>query len=293
MSHHRLLCALAFVVAALAAAPAAGAAQPSYLFALTSSGGSLTHDESGWWITLTGTSPVVTRFSDRPQRLASTETPTRFAAQWRGYGFASDPPNAALVIADGSRTADVFVVELRRPRVRGARVTFRARPIRAASTALARYAPRADRMRELTFGPASLFIDDASATLYQPLALQIANVQPGQSILVTVAASGGVPVGFSTGPALTANAGLQLIAQSGSVPVAYMSVTASQVRIQTAPNGYGGTITLSVPLYLAAAEDIETFALQSRGDVGTLITAQVGSGTPQVVNPTPTVFAWD
>lgn len=296
MPHRRLACALALVVAALGATPAASAAaKPSYLFALTSSGGSLTRDASGWWITLTGTSPIVTRFSDRPQRLASTESPARFAAQWQRYGFAADPPNAALVIADGSATADIFVVELRRPRVNGTRVTFRARPIRTASTALARYVPRADRMRDMAFGPASLFIDDGTATVFQPLTLQVANAQAGQSIVVSVTPYGstGIPVGFSSGPALATASGLQVIAQSGTLPLATLSLTTSQIRIETVSNGGGGAITFSVPLYLAADEDIEMFLLQSYSDPDIQITAQVGDALPQVVNMTPTVFAWD
>ena len=287
-----LLVSLAAVL--VAAAPAAAAAKPSYLFTITSSGGTLVHDDSGWWITLTGTSPIVTRFSDRPQRLASTMTPAAFARAWRGYGFAADPPNAALVIADGPAEADVFVVELRRPRVRGTRVTFRAKPIRTSSSALRRYHARRDRPRELAFGPASLFIDDASATVYQPLTLQFENVQPGQSIVVSIIPYGGIPVGFSSGPALNSASGLQVIAQSGSVPVDHLSVTSNQIRIQTASSGYGGTLAFALPLYLAAGEGVERFVLQSSADTSILVWANVGTdGLAEAVHQGPTLLDWD
>jgi len=293
MRRHGLPLAIALILAALAVPSTAAAAPPSYLFAMSADGGSLKRDASGWWVTLSGTSPIVTRFSDRPQRIASTETPAQFAAQWRGYGFSADPPNAALVIADSADASDVFVVELRRPRVRGSQVVFRARPIRTASTALSRYLPRADRLREMAFGRASLFIDDASATVYQPLMLQIDNAVPGQSIVVSVSPSGGIPVGFSGGPFQTlTTTWLQLIAQSGSVPLASLAVTGNQIRIETTSVGGGGTITFSIPLYLAAGEGVEAFLLQSRSDPGIQVTAQVGDGFAQVVNMSPTLFAW-
>jgi hypothetical protein len=294
MPHRRLLCAVALVVAALAAAPAAGAAQPSYLFAMSADGGSLKRDASGWWVTLTGTSPLVTRFSDRPQRLAATMTPTAFARAWRGYGFAADPPNAALVIAGASAEADVFVIELRRPRVVGTRVTFRARPIRSAASALERYQARGDRPRELAFGPASLFIDDGAGTVFTPLEFQIENVVPGQTVSIAIGAYDGIPVGFSSGPALQFASGVQLSSPAGPVPLSSMSIGGNRILIQTPPGVSAGTIQLTLTLFVAASEDIQAFTLQSLSDPGILVTAAVGGGTQaQVVANSPTLFAWN
>ncbi len=284
---------VAALVAALGATPSASAAKPSYLFAMTSSGGALAHDDSGWWITLTGTSPLVTRFSDRPQRLAATMTPTQFAGSWRRYGFAGDPPNAALVIAGGSAGADVFVVELRRPRVVGTRVTFRARPIQTAASALARYQSRSDRLREMSFGPASLFIDDGTTTSFTPLELQIANVTPGQSVVVAISPYGGIPVGFSGGPALNTASGVQLSSTSGYLPLSNLSVTQNQIRVVMPSSPYGGTLGLTLTLFVAASEGIEAFSLQNMSDPGVVVTAQVGGATAaQMVSSAPTLFRW-
>lgn len=291
----RVAILLALVVA-LVAAPSALAAKtptrPSYLFAMTSTGGALKHDTSGWWLELMGTSPLVTRFTDRPNRLASTLSPAQLAAQWRTYGFPSDPPNAALVLDGRPADADVFVIELRRPSVSGSTVRFRAKPVHDTSSALSRYAKRADRLRESRFASASLFIDDGASTVYEPVIFTVSGLEPGESVRISLT-SNGVPIGFSTGPQSQQSAGIAVQALSGPLPVSALLVNPSTISIvSSASGGGGGSVTFTFSVYLAADEDVETFYLAATGDWGATVAAQVGSSMATTVNQTSTLFSW-
>ncbi|MGI9188167.1 MAG: hypothetical protein ACR2J9_11750 [Gaiellales bacterium] len=285
------LAAFAVAPSALAAKPAV---QPSYLFAMTSTGGALKHDASGWWVELTGTSPLVTRFTDRPNRLASTLSPTQLAAQWRTYGFPSDPPNAALVLDGRPVDSDVFVVELRRPSVSGTTVRFRAKPVHDSSQALSRYAKRADRLRETRFASASLFIDDGAGTVYQPVTFTVSGLFPGQALSINLQANG-TPAGFSAGPSLTNQSSLSLLGVTGEgVPVAALRMSDSAITLNsTWGGGGGGNVAFQFSAFLAADEGIQFFSLSSPDAAGATVTVQLGSSVAQVVNATPTLFSWN
>jgi hypothetical protein len=116
----------------------------------------------------------VTVFSGRPQRRAGAESLSAFVRRWRARGFASDPPNAALVVAGAPASRDVVIVELSRPRPGPRSVSYVARVVRGASTpGLARFAARADDRVAARFGQSSLFIDSAAADPYPTVQMQV------------------------------------------------------------------------------------------------------------------------
>jgi hypothetical protein len=115
----------------------------------------------------------VTVFSDRPQRLAGSESLAAFVRRWRARGFVSDPPNAALVLADAPASRDVVILELSRPRQTRRSLSFRARLVKRASTPqLARFRTRADSRIGMRFGQASLFVDSAADLAFANIRLR-------------------------------------------------------------------------------------------------------------------------
>lgn len=88
-------------------------------------------------------------FSDRPERTAGRIDAAALPRMWPRLGFAADPPEAALVLGDGS-SARTSVLELRSPRWADARLSFVARVVKG---------PRPEAM----LGAGSLFIDGASS----------------------------------------------------------------------------------------------------------------------------------
>jgi hypothetical protein len=114
-------------------------------------------------LTLSGVSPTVVAFSDRPERSATTLTDSQLVRGWSDLGFASDPPNAALEFQRGPNRQDVLVAKISEPTVeRSGALTFDARLIDAqqASVGLLRIAAHARNDRPGSFGDATLFIDD-------------------------------------------------------------------------------------------------------------------------------------
>jgi hypothetical protein len=127
---------------ARAAEPAQDQAKPQFLFVQNAEG--IAHQ--GGVLTLKGVSPLVTVFSDRPERIAGHMTTESFVPFW-GEGadsFAADPPNATLSVLDGSGV-DNAVVELRNPRLHGKDLSYEVKVLEG-------------RLPDHA-GPASLFID--------------------------------------------------------------------------------------------------------------------------------------
>ncbi|MDO8187791.1 hypothetical protein Q5424_25890 [Conexibacter sp. JD483] len=171
--------AAALLPAAATAAPAGGE-----LFTLTSGGGSVTRRGGSYELRLDAPSARVTGFSDRPQRVATSETLRRFVAGWKARGFAADPPNAALVLDRAPRSRDTFVFELSRPRLgRGGALSFRARRLASRPAGglrqLAKGADRAAPPR--TFSGASLFVDAGDVPSY---VLNLSVSLPASSVAV-------------------------------------------------------------------------------------------------------------
>jgi hypothetical protein len=311
MMRLRHLTIAALTLVALAVVPVAAQAKgqtAQSLFVLDAAQGSLEHRAgSGWTLRLARTSPLVTRFTDRPVRQADTTRLRTFVRQWKAYGFRADPPNAALVIAGAPRNRDVFVFTLRQPRISGRTVVFSVTPIGATTTGLAAFAGRADGLsalrrvgaradapRRIRFASSSLFIDggELAGIVYQPITFSFANVQPGQTVVVNLASEGPV-IGFSTGPFNVTSGGLSLSSTSGPAPIAALRILPNAIIIETTNTGGGGTLAFSLSAYLAAQSDIEMFSLSSPSGGGIDVLAQVGNAVFQVVGPDRTIFAWN
>lgn len=103
--------------ASAAAAGTAEGASPEYLWALSAADGSLVGaDDEHLYLHLEGVAEGVTRFSDRPDRLASAVDLLDFLGRWEGR-FSDDPPNAVLSYQpDGAGAQQQIVVTLSRPR---------------------------------------------------------------------------------------------------------------------------------------------------------------------------------
>ncbi len=162
----RVLRAVLLVVAVgLAVAPAAHA---STLFVQDFSGGSMQRVSAQRFDLTVRARGDMTAFADRPARRTWRLATSTFVSRWSSYGFAADPPNAALVIDGAPRNADALAVELLSVRRRRGALIYRVRPMRGDAKALTGYVKRADRLRSGRFSAGSLFIDDPGkpVTLY-------------------------------------------------------------------------------------------------------------------------------
>jgi hypothetical protein len=114
----------------------------SYLFVQSAHGAIL----ADGLLRLSGVSPATIAFSDRPERFAGHVPTAAFIGHWsKGKdSFESDPPNAALAIADPAVPDDVVVV-LKNPRWDGEDLIYDVDVLEGTATAAG--------------GPASLFID--------------------------------------------------------------------------------------------------------------------------------------
>ncbi len=154
---------------------AAKAPTPGLLFVVESERATARSGTGGSAITLTmgQLEPDMTWFSDRPGRQVGHGHPIDLVYRWKTFGFASDPPNAALEFRDpaarkseqGVAPRRVAVVELLSATYTKGRLTFSGRI--DSSDAAARRAIRG-AAAHATKLPArmtdvSLFIDDAQA----------------------------------------------------------------------------------------------------------------------------------
>ena len=135
------------------------------LFASTADGGTLKPVEgtSHVELTLTGVTPQVVWFSDRPARQSGHVSMAEFVESWEGYGFVKDPPNAALAVLGADDGQDTVVVELGSPEFdeRQNMVRFPAEVLDEATGNLSHLASDLDHSVQASFGTASLFIDAA------------------------------------------------------------------------------------------------------------------------------------
>jgi len=134
------------------------------LAVVNAGGGSLRKVGEGYRLTLTGVVPRAVWFSDRPSRDAGSYAIRELEDLFFGD---DDPPNAALEVFAGRGAGEVVVVELSNPRyrARSGRLVFDAKLLgedEVLGTALHGFTGRADDDPPARFGPAALFIDDAS-----------------------------------------------------------------------------------------------------------------------------------
>jgi hypothetical protein len=148
------------------AAPAKPSGAGSLLYVQQMRGGSLRHVKGGGLeLELTGVSPRVSTFTDRPERRAGTQRLRTFIGGWANSGFAADPPNAALVLDRAPSSRDVAMLTLSDPRYdrRNQTLTYRVDPLHAKDSTLASFTKRADPIHPGTFGSASLFVDNGAS----------------------------------------------------------------------------------------------------------------------------------
>lgn len=141
------------------AVPVAAGAPPGILYAADAGSVRISRAADGMRMSLPA-STRVTWFTDRPDRRAGTTTMRGLAGIWSASGFASDPPNAAVIIDDAADRR-THVVTMSRPRLTadGRRVSYRivAVPDGAEAGHVASHDLRGGRYRR-----AQLFIDDAA-----------------------------------------------------------------------------------------------------------------------------------
>lgn len=180
-----VICLLAV---ALTTAPALGAGKPatkpkmqriSLLYALNAGSGTLVPRKgtgARYKLTLKGLDRTVTWFSDRPARRTSSFPIASLADAWKGFGFAADPPNAALTYSDRSgRPGRTVILELAHPRYARGRLSFSARALDPKSVKganLRGHAVGADRNPAHGFTDASLFLDDTEAPVVDGCIIQ-------------------------------------------------------------------------------------------------------------------------
>jgi uncharacterized protein YjbI with pentapeptide repeats len=193
-----LLCLLTLV---LLVSPASGAGKAtkeqkvSILYSLSAGAGTLAPKRGKgalYELTLKNLDHNVVWFSDRPARRSGAFANRVLADAWKGFGFAADPPNAALVYSDpagkGERTV---IVELSHPRLADGRLSFAARvldPDSVKAPDLAEHATGADRTPASALVDPSLFIDDTEAPVADTCVMQPVTVCENASLYV--------PVGF-------------------------------------------------------------------------------------------------
>jgi hypothetical protein len=154
------------------------------LFAQTAISGTLHEAAGSSTLTLHGIYPSVTAFSDRPERTALQIPNASFAQLWQQPTFQHDPPNAALVIGGAPASADVFILELRKPRLGGRSISYRASSV--TDSGMTSLDQRGDPVRNAptSFRDASLLIDDVALSdalpaLAEGIASAVANLPQG------------------------------------------------------------------------------------------------------------------
>jgi hypothetical protein len=259
MTSPRALLAAALALAGLlgGSAAAADAATPpaSLLFVQETDSGTLDKvGASTYRLTLRGVSPSLTSFTDRPARAAGTERATAFIDQWHARGFDDDPPNAALVLHGAARDRDVVVLTISRPHYhpRTRTFTYTARPVKGTpADSLRAFTRRRDPVRELRFGAASLFIDNAWDLSLRQLTLYYTGVLPGEQLGISLENTAGVE--FSPADGITFSTPGLWITQS--------EVTADRVTFSVDPATLPSDGALSFTVAFAADPYLKQFKL--------------------------------
>lgn len=162
------------VAAALAASATAAAERDrgilglpsgeSILFASVSDTGSLTRQQGSkrLRLVLRDFDREAVWFSDRPDRDSGTVPIRGVVRNWARLGFADDPPNAVLSLADGRPSLDTVVVELGKPRISRGALRISVKPVDDPSSGLSQFIDRLDRRVPRRFGESTLFIDNGT-----------------------------------------------------------------------------------------------------------------------------------
>ena len=139
-------------------AEAATSTSPSYLYVVTSSGGTITEEDGTFAISLADTSDHVTYFSDRPERDAGVIDAATFTDEVFDFGAT---PNAALVTTIDGKSY-TFVIDMDRPIWDGTTMRFHATPVGDVPEALSDLVSESSPLAEASLGASELFVDSAS-----------------------------------------------------------------------------------------------------------------------------------
>lgn len=272
-----------------AASPAAGkpsqdgSSAGSLLFVQQTKGGELDRIRTGVYrLVFRDVSPTVATFTDRPRRRAGEQGLTRFVKSWAANGFAADPPNAALVLRGAPSSRDVAMLTLSHPRYdRVARtLTYTAKPLRdPGATSLAGFTRRGDRLRSLSFGAASLFVDDAgSNTNFVPMNLLVTGNVPDQQASIEITTPG---VYWSLGR-VGRNSGLVMNTQPAAQAPSNLTITGSTLAFRTPAEEASVGFVLSLFVETPASNDVLEFT--SAIGEGIEIQASLGASPPFTIS---------
>ena len=244
-------------------------------------GGSLRHlDSGGFVLRLTGVSPRLSTFTDRPRRRAGNKGLRNFVGNWSKAGFAADPPSAALVLNHAPRSRDVAMLTLSHPRYnrRHETLTFRVKPLQGkGADVLAAFAKRADPVRAGAFSSASLYVGNGAEEVgYATITVTVDNVTPGQPFQLGVSPGGDGRVEWNIPQRSSGYELVQLSAEGSVVPLTGLLVNSEEIVVDTAPEGPNFNFQMS------ATVEVE-------GTDAVLLTAKAPPGATIVVSwPTKT-----
>ncbi len=234
------LLGLAVFASTAVAAPASSApSKGSLLYVQETAGGSIQRlGDGAYRLRLTGISPRVTTFTDRPRRRAGSQGLEGFVGSWGANGFTADPPNAALVLDHAPAAHDVALLTLSHPHYNraGQTLTYRATPLHGRDTALASFARRADPVRAGDLGAASLFVDDGGGSASTLITFNIS----GEATTTTVQflVSGGAAWSLSSASALSI---------AGALSITDLYATRNALNLGLLP-GSSLNCTVSIPI---------------------------------------------
>jgi uncharacterized protein YjbI with pentapeptide repeats len=144
--------------------------QASLLYVINAQKGTLTPLRGApgrFTLKLTGLDQNAVWFADRPVRRSGVFPSSGIAGAWAGFGFKTDPPNAAMDYTDPVRgPGHAAILILMHPRTRGHALLFTVRVLNPASVTsgdLEGHARRADQHPPHRVVDPALFIDDTEA----------------------------------------------------------------------------------------------------------------------------------
>ena len=132
-------------------------------------------------LVLHGVSRQAVWFQDRPGRQSGHIPTESFADSWEGFGFADDPPNAALSVLDAPSRRDTVILTLGTPRYKPdkEKLVYPARIEDEATGNLAHLESSRDDAVSTRFRDASLFVDDAASPVIKGCVIQPWTSCPG------------------------------------------------------------------------------------------------------------------
>jgi|GEM_PF-1221681 len=231
------LLGLAVFASTAMAVPGRSHSKGSPLYVQETAGGSIQRlGDGAYRLRLTGVSPRVTTFTDRPRRRAGIQGLEGFLGSWGANGFAADPPNAALVLDHAPASRDVALLTLSHPHYDRARqtLTYRATPLRGHDTALGSFARRADPVRAGELGAASLFVDDGGAPTSTIITFNISGVAASSMIQFIL-----------EGPATWTLGSVSALSFAGSIPITDFYATRNALNMGLAT---GSPVNLAVAI---------------------------------------------